>query len=872
MRLPFFGGARREAELEEEIRSHLEMAVRERVARGEDPVEAERAARREFGSIVVVKEVTRRQWAGASLERGFREARQALRGLVRAPGFAGTAVLILGVGIGMATVMFVVADAVLVRPLPVVAADRLVLPRTLDPGGVDVGMTQEELKRLGEGSRTMTAVAGVAHQGAFTVAAVDGERTLALRAAWVTGDFFDVLGVRPALGRLFDARDEVQMGSAGDGAPVVLSYGAWQREFGGDSSVVGRRLGDPYTHASSTIVGVAPPGLAYPAGTEYWTPRVYPILDVVARLAPGATPAMARTEFLSIMREIDRRRIAAGRQGAQIASADVEAFTHAVLGDVRPQILVLVAAVALLLMIAAANVGNLVLLRATTREAEMAVRRSLGARTADIVRPVLLESVALAVGGGLLGLALAHALLAALTRVASPADLPRLDVVRVGAAPLGVAAAVTLGALLIAGLFPTVAAAHAGLAASLRLDARAGRGGGGRRRLRQTLVASQIALALVMLAGAGLLVRSLERLAHVPLGYRPEHLSVLSLATPVNPDSAMSTFVALYERVAPALRALPDVVSVTPIAIEPFYGAQVFTARWAAAGQTDAEAAANPLIPFEVGGTDYFRTFGIPLYRGRAFLPTDRGGAPRVAVVSRAVAARFWPGENPVGKQIRLVGETGADRWLTVVGEAGDIRYRALRRATPTIYVPWRQFFFQGVVAIRTRAPLAALLPALRDAVRSADPEATVARAESMSELVGRQLALPRLATLVLSGFGAAALLLAAIGLYGVMAAAVRERTHELGVRAALGATPGRLRREVLQQAALIAVAGAAVGVAAALVASRFLRSLLFQVTPADPVALAGAAALLLAVALIAAYVPAWRATRADPARALRAE
>lgn len=870
MRLRREWRSKRNAELEEEIRTHLAMAVRERVARGEDPEEAEHAVRREFGNILIVEEVTRQQWGWGGLERLLRELRQALRGLGRTPAFTLTAVLILGLGIGMATAMFTVFDAVLIRPLPVQSPGRLVLPRTLDPGGVDVAMTEEEMRQLGESSRTMRDVTGVAHQGAFTNSVTDGERVLALRAAWVTGNFFEVLGARPALGRFFSAREEAKMGTMA--SVMVLSYETWRRDFGGDSSVIGRHLGSPYSHdVSTTIVGVAPPGLAYPPGTEYWTPQVYPSLDVVGRLAPGATPAAARSEFLSIMQRIDRQRVAGGQQGAELAGADIQTFTHAVLGDVRPQLLVLATAVGLLLLIACVNVGNLVLLRATTRDTEIAVRRSLGAGAADIVRPLLFESTALAVGGGLLGLALAQVLLGVLTQLAPP-ELPRLDVLRLSATPLGLAGGVTLVVLLLAGLFPSVAAARGGMAASLRLDARSGRGSMARHRLRQTLVASQVALALVMLAGAGLLVRSLDRLTSVPLGYRAHHLSILTLARPVALDSSLDQITAMYERVAPALRAVPGIESLTPIAADPFYGPQVFTARWAAAEQTDAEARANPLIPFEVGGADYFRTFGIPLLRGRGIRETDVAGAPHVLVVSQAVAERFWPGEDPVGKQLRLVADTAADPWMTVVGEAGDIRYRSLRQATATVYVPWRQLFFQGAVAIRTTGMLTSVLPALRRAVRSADPEATIARAETMDGLLDQQLALPRLSTLLISSFGLAALLLAAIGLYGVMAAAVRERTHELGIRAALGASPGRLRRETLTQASAIAAAGGAVGLVGALTTSRFLQSLLFEVQPTDPAALLGACALLLAVALLAAFVPAWRATHADPARALRAE
>ena len=803
------------------------------------------------------------------MERPLREWHQALRSLWRTRSFTVTCVVVLGLGIGMATTMFAVFNAVLLRPLPVQAPGDVVLLRTLDPGGVDVGLRRDEIRELAAASRTLRGAAGVAHQGAFEMTLLYGERVLTLNGAWVTGNFFELLGIRPVLGRLFESADEVQTGAMS--SPIVLSYDTWQRQFGGDSGVVGRHVTTPYSHEESTILGVAPPGLAYPPGTQFWSPVAYQSIDVIARLAPGVTPGAARDEFFAIMQRLDSVRVVQRAQGAHIVRADVRGFASAVLGSVRPPLLVLAAAVGLLLLIACVNVGNLVLLRATSREAEFAVRRSLGAGAADIVRPLVWESVAIALAGGALGLACAEVLLGLLSRMA-PATLPRLDVVRLAAAPLGLAVMVTLVALVLAGVIPAMVAARGGLATPLRMDARSGRATTARRRLRQGLVASQVALALIMTSAAALLVRSMDHLLRVPLGFRADHLSIITMAKPVKPDSSMEQLGALYDRVAPALRALPGVVSISPVATGPFYGPQVFVGRWAAAGQTDAESNANPLVPFEVGGRDYFRTFDIPLLRGRGFLETDVAGAARVVVVSEALAKRFWPGENPVGKQVRLVGDDSKDPWVTVVGEAGDIRYRDLRQSTPTIFVPWRQLFFQGIVAVRTTDALAVELPAFRRIVREADPEAVIARSVSMDELLSGQRTMARLSTLLLAGFGIAALLLAAIGVYGVMATAVRERTREFGIRAALGASPTQLRSVVLRQAGGIAIAGGAVGVIGALAMSRYLRALLYEVSPDDPVAMLGAFGVLLTVALVAAYVPAWRATRVDPAGVLRAE
>jgi predicted permease len=797
-----------------------------------------------------------------------RDLRLAVRSLRRAPGFTLAAALILALGIGIGTAIFTVFDSVLLQPLPEQRPDRIVLLRTLDSANVDVSITPEDLAELRASNRTMREIAGIGHQGVFTASLLADDHVVSLRAVWVTGNFFRVLEVRPALGAFFTEKDE---GSIGAAAPIVLSYDAWQRLFGGDSAVIGRVLRNPYTLNQSRIIGVAPPGLAFPVGAEFWTSVVYPNLDVIARLAPGASPEMARADFFSTMRQRAHAGTGDESMGAILARADVRTLSDAVLGEVRPQLLALSAAVSLLLLITCVNVGNLMLLRLTSRRTEIAVRRALGARTIDLVRPLLWESTMLAVGGGVLGLVCAVWLVAAFVRLAPP-DVPRLDVLRLTGTPVGWAAALTILTLVLVGALPVVFAARDGMAARLRLDARAGSTNRARRRVRQLLVATQMALALVMLTGAGLLVKSLDRLLHVPLGYAPERLAILTITRPVTVDSGTARLIAMYELLAPRLRTLPEIEAVTPVDAGPFYGPQVFVARWAAEGQPDVAAQASPLIPWEVGGTEYFRTFRIPLIRGRGFEKTDTEGGPRVVVVAQSVAERYWPGENPIGKRLRLVGDTSSRPWLTVVGEAGDIRYRTVREATPSIYVPWRQWFFQGIVAVRTKVPLRVALPAIRSALHDVDPEARIARAEPLDDLIGEQLALPRLSTFLLSALGGAALLLAAIGLYGAMAAAVREDSHELGIRAALGATPERLRADVLRRAGITVAAGGAVGLAGALVASRFLRALLYQVHPADPATILAACGVLIVAGLVAAYVPAWRATHADPMRTLRAE
>jgi predicted permease len=854
----------RAQELSEEMAFHVDMLIRDCTARGLSPEEARTAALRQFGNRTVLAEEAHGMWSIGALDVVLRDVRVALRGFRRAPVFAVTAVLILALGIGTAVAMFTVSDSVLLRELPVRDEDRIVLPRALDNTGTSFQFLPWVFEQIRHDARTMSDVAGVAYSGASAFPLVDGDRPVVLERGPVTGNFFDLLGARPLLGRLLRPEDDVK----GAVPVIVLSYRAWQRDFGGDPDVVGRSLTDQYWGWHYPIVGVAPPGLDYPAGVDFWvsvTPLGGAPMYVIGRLAPGATPASAQAEFLSL---VERSRASANDTlPVALVRADARTLPQVVVGEVQPTLIVLDSAAALLLLIACVNVGNLLLLRASARSRELSVRRALGASSGNIARQLLVESGLLAVAAGALGLLCAVLLLHALL-VLAPVQLPRTDVIELAGTPLGVAAAATLLSALIFGLLPALSAAR-GAGSVLRVDSRSGFETTRRRRVRQWLVASQVALAVILLAGAGLLARSLQRLDQIQLGYTPEHLSLFTLATPAA-DSTQEQLYGMFEDLAPRLRAIPGVTAVTPILLVPFHGTDMFLLKPTIEGQTPAEAAANPFIPWEDGGPDYFRTFGIPLLRGRGFLETDRADAPKVVVVSQSVAERLWPGEDPIGKRIRTQSDTL--EWRTVVGVAGDIRFRSLRRANPTIYVPWQQIGWQGEFAARTTGDLASVLPAMRRAVRDVDPRLSIWQAQTMDELLGVPLAQPRMSTLILSSFGLVALLLAAIGLYGVMASAVREQTREIGVRMALGATPEQLRRHVLGDALIVIVVGASVGMGGALLGGRLLTSLLYQVSPSDPVALAGVSVLLVLVGLTSAYLPARRATRVDPAQVLRAE
>ncbi|MEP6492163.1 MAG: ADOP family duplicated permease [bacterium] len=801
------------------------------------------------------------------MDRLMRDVRFAMRGFRRTPGFAVATILILGIGIGMAAATVTVYDAVLLRKLPVIAQDRVVLPRILDKVGVALDVQPPQLAAFNREARTMQGVAGVTHGGANDSPFTDGTRSLMLRMAGVTGNFFDVLNTRPIIGRLIATRDDVT------GAPniMVLSYGAWQRQFHGDSSVVGRRLNSPYYPAPFTIVGVAPPGLDYPAGIEAWiaaTPAGGGMMNVVARLAPSASPAVAGAELFEFM-----KRDPVMRTYMSAARSNATTLPQAIVGDVKPALSMLAAAVGLLLLIVCVNIGNLLLSRAASRSRELAVRRALGASSGDITRQLFVESAVLAVAGGLFGLACAEGLVRAVI-VTAPSELPRLDMVRLGGAPLAWCAATTLLTLLVFGLAPALLASGRDLATPLRFDSRSGRESKRSRRFRQTLVASQVALALVVLVGGSLLARSFIRLERIHLGYAPDNLSFLSISISWERlGKSQSRIDAVYDDLSRQLHAVPGVVATSPVLVGPYIAPDMFLTKVVTETGPSASSDRAVLLPVSIGGPELLRTFGIGLIRGREFLPAEVAeGAARVAILSEATARLLWPGQDAIGKRFRSTFDSSATAWVTVVGVADNVRYRRLKEAQPMMYVPWREFAWGGSVAIRTTRPLASMQHELERAVHAANPNIDLWATRAANEFLDTVLAQPRLSATLLSALGLVATLLAAIGLYAIMAAAVREQTREIGVRMALGATPERVRSDVLRAALSVTAVGAVVGLGVAIVGTQLLAKLLFEVSPTDPLSIGGACALLVVTAAAAAYVPARRATRIDPVQALRAD
>lgn len=792
-----------------------------------------------------------------------------MRGLWRARGFATAAVMTLALGIGLSTAVFSVANTVLLAPLPVHDQSRIVVlwGRSHDGQYDNVPLGADESRDFSRASRALARIAFFSREGSLVIPATVRGATIQLNRALVSSEFFNVLDTRPIFGRGLRAEDD-----AIGAAPVaVLSYAGWRKRFGGDAQVIGRHFRQQRTGLDVTIVGVMPEGLDFPRGTDFWTPLTpattapgndHPFTenDVVGRVATGASMLAARDEITAFF----------ARPGAPTIEHGIHGVVHTlpelVVGDAKAPVLIFAAAAALLLLITCINVANLLFIRSVGRVRELAVRAALGASRSRIVRQLFTESALLAAGGGLLGAGVAAASLRAFVALA-PGDVPRLDEIHVGAATLGGAMAIAMVATVMFGVAPSLVASGRDVETALRSGTRQS-ASRGVRRATEVFVVGQVALALMILSGAGLVARSLFALERVPLAYDPSRLVLADLSLRGEQFIGRERTVAFLDRVLPRVAAIPGVAAVTPVGNAPFSGAGIDGIP-SIDGQTLAEAAKNPFVSMEAVEPNYFATLGIRLAAGRAFTDADRSDAPPVAIVSQSFASRFWPGQSAIGK--RLV----QDGLVTIVGVVPDTRYRDLRITRLSLYIPLRQSpfpFAPTTLAIRARGPSSAITAALRSTIADVDAGAELATVRSFDELLDRPLAHPRLNTALLAMFASAALALAAVGLFGVMTAMVRQRTSELGIRMALGATGSDIGRLVAARGVRLTAIGVAAGLAGALATDNFFAEILYDVAPTDVVTLAAATIMLAALATLAALLPAAASARIDPLIALRSQ
>ncbi len=806
----------------------------------------------------------------------FQDLRFAARTLRKSPGFAAVAIATLALGIGANTAIFSVLDAVVLRPLPYAGGDRLVMigDASADretPGNVSFP-TYEELR---DRNRTFAAVAAIRNWQPTLVTDGNAERIPAMR---VSANFFSILGVTPAIGRTFlpeeDRPDAWRV--------VVLSDGLWRRSFGADPSVVGRviRMND----RSYRVLGVMPADYQALISSRYyqtaqmWAPIGYDRkqdsacwscqhLKAFGRLAPGVSLGQARADLDRVRGQLAAENPADFGQGRMAAVP----LSRELTAGMRAPLLVLLGAVGFVLLIACANVANLTLARALRRQHEMAIRGALGASRARLARQLLAESVVLCALGGAFGLLLASTLHGALLRVA-PVSLPRLDHAAIDARVVGFAALASFAAILLSGGLPAMRGSALHLAPALGSGGR-GLSASGSAFARKALTVGELTLALVLVAGAFLMVRSMTRLLEAPVGFSADRVLTLALSLNGEAYAEESGLLDFQDRLLERLRALPGVEAAAFASQIPL-GGNGDSMGFHVEGRMAANPAEDPSVERYSVTPDYFRTMQIPLRRGRLLSDGDRTDAAPVMLISEATARSLFAGRDPLGERVRIGGHE-AGPWRTIVGVVGDVRHLDVALgATPQMYLPQSQRVdsYLTLVVRTTHADPTALAEPIRNAVRALDPSVPIYDLASLPALVERSAASRRFVMRLLGGFAATALLLAAIGLYGVIAQSVAQRTREIGIRMALGASPRSVVLLVLSGGAAIVGLGLAAGIAGALGAGRFLSAVLYEVRPTDPVSLAGAAVLLAAVALAAHWLPARRAARVDPVEALRAQ
>ncbi len=810
----------------------------------------------------------------------LQDLRYSLRRLARSPAFTGIVVLTLALGIGANTAIFSAVNAVLLRPLPYPDSHQLVTIEHLYPSlDLEAPVSVPGFLDYKRKSRSFTSMAV---QTGWQVNLTGIEEPVRLQGQRVTGEFFATLQVPALLGRTLQPGED----SAGHDRVAVLSYDAWRRIFGGAPDIVGRSLS--LNGESYEVVGVMPSGFRdfFNRNAEVWAPLVFQLdqmsdnnrttefLNLTARMRPGVPLEQAAGEMRTMAEQLKRDYPDNYPENWTLI---VTPLSIQATGNVRPALLVLLGAVGFVLLIACANVANLLLARAATRSKEIAVRTALGATRERLLRQLLTESILVSLAGGAVGLLLAYAGVRALV-AADIRNLPRSEEIGID----GIVMLFTLGVSLLAGvlfgLAPAVHTATPDLHGALKEGGRGTTADRGSHALRRSLVVTEVALALTLLTGAGLLLKSFARLQRVDPGFDPANLLTFNLALPQTRYPSDTAQIAFFDQVFPALARVPGVMAAGGTSVMPF-GGSWSTGSFDIEGYEPPENQPGPWGDIRLVSPSFFEALRIPLLRGRYLTDDDREGGRPVAVIDQEFVRRYWPNENPLGKRFTFgpppgVTDTTQNQWIEVVGVVGHTAHEGLDAdARIQLYLSYRQRglpFMQ--VAVRTRGNPERYVNLIRDAVRSVDPDQPIANLARMEELLSRSVGERRLSMMLLSLFSGIALVLASVGIYGVMSYSVTQRARELGVRIALGADRTDVLRLVLRQGMSLAILGIGIGLAAALALTRLIESQLYGVTATDPATFALVAGVLAATALLANLIPAIRATRLDPAVVLREE
>lgn len=868
------GKPRVEQQLTDEMSSYVELLTEKNMKEGMSKDEARRAALLKTGGVEQVKEQVREGRAGFLIESCMTDVRYAVRALLKKPGFTLTAVIALALGIGANTAIFSVINGVLLRSLDYADASRTVMvwERFVQQADHQNVVSPANFLDWQKSSRSFEKIAAV--WDARLNFTGSGE-PIEVQAQLVSASFFQVLGVQPLVGRWF-TKDEDRPGGA---LVAVLSHKLWQDRFGGNKAVVGQQV--TISGRSYTIVGVMPPGFHFiDDQVQVWKPLALDpandyrknsgrFLRCVGRLAPGVTMQQAQSELNVIARQLEQQ-YPTYNSGWGVSLVPIR---EQIVGDVRPILLVLLAAVAFVLLIACANVANLLLARAATRQREFALRAALGASRMRLTRQLLTESVLLALCGGVVGIALAYWGVELLKRF-GPDNIPRLRDISIDPRVLLFTFGISLLTGIAFGLVPALQASRADVNDALKEASRGSTGSRGK--LRSVFVVAEVSLALVLLIGAGLMIRSFMRLHAVKTGFETDRVLTMRVQLPgakYKQDQQRLTF---FQQAQERIAALPGVKAIGAINFLPLTGMASSTS-FNIVGQPEAAPGHAPDTEVRVIAGAYFSAIGVPLIKGRVFEERDGPGS-RVLIINETMAKKYFPNEDPIGKRLAVEWappEEGKPKPIDeIIGVVGDTRETALERdPNPAIYWPLaREPYPFMTLIIRSAVDPMPLAVAVQKEIRAIDPEQPVADVRTLDAVVAKSIARPRFNTFLLAIFAAVALVLASVGLYGVMNYSAAQRTHEIGIRMALGASRGDIMRLVLGNGMLLTLTGVAIGLVASIALTRVMQSLLFGVTATDLVTFVGVSLVLAIVALVATFVPAQKATRVDPTVALRYE
>ncbi|HET7216348.1 MAG TPA: ABC transporter permease [Terriglobia bacterium] len=872
-----FRGRKLADEIDEEVRIHLEMEAQENREQGMSAEEARYAALRRFGNVTQAQEQSREMWNWLWLETLLQDLRYGLRQLRRSPGFTAVAVVTLALGIGANTAIFSIVDAVLLRPLSYPHPDQLVLFFDVPLKQPDAlgGISYRDFTEIREQNRVFSKIAGNSFHDLTLTGA--GEPTI-VNTADVMPELFPILSAQPLAGRALLAED-----GRLDAAPVaVLGENLWRSRFGSDLAIIGQSIN--LDMRPFTVVGILPASFRYPDGAvhqDVWIPIAQdpvfgplmrkpgvPVMSGIGRLKPGVTIAQARAEMNTLGARLARE-FPTQDAGTGIR---VESFPEFVVGNVRPALLILLGAVGLVLLIACANVANLLLSRGTSRGREIAMRMALGAGRARVVRQLLTESALLGLLGGVAGVAIAAWSVWSF-RPFLPPDVARISSIHVGGPVLLFALLLALAAALLFGLAPALFATRSNLLAGVQEGSdRAGQRSG--QFVRSLLAGAEVSVAVVLLVAGGLLIRSFARVTSVNPGFDPQNVTEAEVSLPQFEYSRPQQWTDFSNELLMRLHAQPGLQDSAVAGPLPMDRQGEASFGFTIVGNPPPPPGKPDTADYATVSPEYFRVMRIPLLRGRFFSEQDAPSNPNVAIISEALARLYFPNQDAIGKEMRFGFPPNTNVPRKIVGIVGDVRDVALtRKPGPMMYVPFAQApLWGGEVVARSSMSTASVAAGIRRAVNSIDKSLPVTDVDSFPEVIHASVAQDRFRTLLMTSFSAIALLLAAVGIFGVISYSAAQRTREIGIRMALGAERRDVLRMVVGQGLKLALIGVAIGVACALPLTRFLSSLLYGVTPTDPLTFIAVSVILIAVATLACYIPARRAAKVDPMVALRYE